>query len=61
MGWGPFLTPGACFEWIYVKLHKTMLHTKYRSFGFLWFKRRFLHVFPIIKTRAANDAPGAGL
>ena len=33
---------------IYVKLHKTMLHTKYISFGTCGFREDIFHVFPIV-------------
>ena len=47
---------------IYVKLPISMLHTKYRSFGFLLFQRRkFLHVFPIIRLWQIMMPPVQGL
>ena len=46
---------------IYVKLHITMLHTKYRSFGCCGFREEdFFHIFSINKPMADNDAPVAG-
>ena len=39
----PFLTPGACLA--YVKLHITMLHTKYRSFGCCGFREEDVFMY----------------
>ena len=46
---GAISDPRGMLDRIYVKLHITMLHTKYRSIGWaLWFRRRrFYYVFPM--------------
>ena len=48
-GMWPFLATWACFVGL-VKLHVTMLYTKYRSFGSFGFREHFFffHVFPIV-------------
>ena len=46
---------------IYVKLHITMLHTKYRSFGSCGFKEEDFTCISHYKTMTDDDAPGAGL
>ena len=58
---GAIFDPRSMILRIYVKLHITMLHAKYRSFGFVvseifipniealgWWFQRFFYVFPII-------------
>ena len=57
--WGHFWPQGHAWQ-IYVKLHITMLHTKYRSFGCCGFREEdFLCIFHC-KPMADNDAPRAG-
>ena len=45
---------------IYVKLHITMLHTKYRSFGCCGFREEDFSCIFHCKPMADNDAPRAG-
>ena len=64
---GAISDPRGILGRIYVKLHKTLLHTKYRSFGCCGFREEdFFHVFPIIslwqimmpRDRACMDPSG---
>ena len=57
---GAISDPRGTLGMIYVKLHITMLHTKYRSFGCCGFREEdFLCIFHC-KPMADNDAPRAG-
>ena len=56
---GAIFGPRGMIHRIYVKLHITMLHTKYRSFGSCGFgEEDFCHVFPIISLWQIMTPPG---
>ena len=57
---GAISDPRGMFGGIYVKLHITMLHTKYRSFGCCGFREEDFSCIFHYKPMADNDAPVAG-
>ena len=58
---GSIFDPRAMICRIYVKLHITMLHTKYRSFGSCSFREDcYMHFISYYRTMVDDDAPGAG-
>ena len=59
---GAISDPRGMLGRIYVKLHITMLHTKYRSFGCCGFREDdFFHVFSIVSLWQIMMPPGRGL
>ena len=58
---GAISDPRGILGSIYVKLHITMMHTKYRSFGCCGFRKEYFSCIFHCKPMADNDAPGRGL
>ena len=56
---GAIFDPRGMLRRIYVKLHTTMLHTKYRRFGSCGFGEVFSCISHY-KPTGGNDIPGAG-
>ena len=44
---GAIIDPRGMIGRIYVELHMSLLHTKYRSFGFCGFREDFFMYFPL--------------
>ena len=57
---GAISDPRGMLGRIYIKLHITMLHTKYRSFGCCGLKEEDFFMYFHCKHMADNNAPSAG-
>ena len=57
---GAIFDPRGMICRIYVKLHITMLHTKYRSFGFCVSEKKIFPCISYHKTVVDDDALGEG-